>query len=194
MAVAGSGQAAVIGRAFATPLSARVTDSFGNPLAGVSVIFAAPSSGPGGSFTGSAVVTTDPAGLATAPPLLANQTLGGFSVTASLDALSAAFALTNVLPSGQPSRAQLSAKVARGLATLTAAVSGAFTTPTGRVLFYEVLHGKRKLLGAAVLRGGRATLRAALPAGRDPLLAVYGGDGVYAGSQAALTVTVPPVA
>jgi hypothetical protein len=71
-------------------------------------------------------------------------------------------------------------------------VSGVpLVTPTGRVLFYAVVHGKRKLLGSAVLRGGRATLRASLLPGRDQLLALYAGDAVYARSQIAISVSVP---
>jgi hypothetical protein len=78
---------------------------------------------------------------------------------------------------------------------LTAVVRGVpMVTPMGRVLFSAVVHGRRRVLGSAVLRGGRATLRSILPAGRDHLLAVYGGDGVYAGSRAAISVTVPPTA
>lgn len=92
-AVAGGGQYAVLGQPFATPLSVRVVDAAGDPLAGVTVAFAAPTSGsaptatfPGGGAT--AAVPTDAGGVATAPPLRAAGTYGAFTVTATVAGLS----------------------------------------------------------------------------------------------------------
>ena len=48
----GSPQSATVNTAFASPLVATVTDQFGNPVAGVSVTFAAPASGPSATFPG----------------------------------------------------------------------------------------------------------------------------------------------
>ncbi|HWS71259.1 MAG TPA: hypothetical protein VN605_04065, partial [Thermoanaerobaculia bacterium] len=92
---AGTPQSAAINTAFTTALVARVVDAGNNPLAGVSVTFAAPASGASGSFAASATVLTDAAGLATAPAFTANGTAGSYNVTATAGALSANFALTN---------------------------------------------------------------------------------------------------
>src|SRR5947209_7183029 len=78
--VAGNNQSAAVGTAFATALQAVVTDSFGNVIPGVSVTFAAPASGAGGSFAGSATVTTDARGVATAPAFTANTIAGSYNV------------------------------------------------------------------------------------------------------------------
>jgi len=59
--LAGSGQLAVVNRAIAVPPTARVTDQFGNPVAGVAVTFSVLVGG--GSITG-AVVTSGPNGAA----------------------------------------------------------------------------------------------------------------------------------
>src|SRR5262249_43943568 len=69
-ATAGSGQSATVNTAFTNALQATVTDSFGNPVPGVPVTFAAPGSGASGTFPGgvrSVIVTTNASGLATAP-------------------------------------------------------------------------------------------------------------------------------
>jgi hypothetical protein len=81
---AGSGQHAKVGTAYVGQLQVVVTDRFGNLLSGVPVTFKLPSTGAGGTFTGSnptqAVVNTDTSGVATAPVLTANSTPGAFSV------------------------------------------------------------------------------------------------------------------
>jgi adhesin/invasin len=94
-AISGSGQSAVVGAAFATPLQVKFTDAFGNPISGASVMFSAPGSGATGSFSGNATVTTDASGVATAPSFTAGHVAGGYTVTASIGSLAAGFALTN---------------------------------------------------------------------------------------------------
>jgi uncharacterized protein (TIGR03437 family) len=108
-AFAGTPQSAVVATAFATALQAKVTDSFGNPLAGVSVTFTAPGSGASGTFGGSATVSTNASGIATAPGFTANTAAGAYSATASAGVLTATFSLTNlpgapvnIVPSGTP--------------------------------------------------------------------------------------------
>jgi Big-like domain-containing protein/VCBS repeat protein/glucodextranase-like protein/putative Ig domain-containing protein len=94
----GSAQSAAPGAAYATALTAIVRDAGGLPLHGVVVTFRAPSSGASGSFPGGvriAQVATNATGVATAPLFKANATTGAFSVTASVGALNATFALTN---------------------------------------------------------------------------------------------------
>jgi hypothetical protein len=97
----GTPQNALVGAAFAMALKATVLDQSGNPLGGVHVTFAAPSSGASGTFTGgqtSVMETTGSNGVATAPAFVANATAGSYTVTASVAGVStpAAFHLTNV--------------------------------------------------------------------------------------------------
>jgi hypothetical protein len=96
-ASAGTPQSATVGTAFGTALQATVTDAFGNVVPGVTVTFAAPSTGASGSFAGGVnTATTDTHGVATAPAFTANATAGGYTVQATAAGLTAAnFALTN---------------------------------------------------------------------------------------------------
>ncbi len=100
-AFSGTPQAATVSQPFPVPLKARVTDTSGNTISGVPVVFAvAGASGPGGTFAGPATVPTDTLGIATAPPLTANGTAGSFVVTATAAGVAspAVFTLIN-LPS-----------------------------------------------------------------------------------------------
>jgi adhesin/invasin len=96
-AIGGAGQNTVIGTAFAVPLAASVTDAYGNPVAGIPVLFAAPASGASAAFAALPMALTNAQGIATAPPLLANHGRGAFSVTATAlgVAASTVFPLTN---------------------------------------------------------------------------------------------------
>ena len=87
--------------AFASPLSARVSDGAGNPVAGASVTFTLPASGPSATFPGgalTAVAATDVSGIATSPILTANGVQGSFTATAAAAGVTGAvqYALTNV--------------------------------------------------------------------------------------------------
>jgi hypothetical protein len=97
-AVAGQSQQATVATRYAKPLQVKVTDAAGKPIAGVTVVFAVPGSGPSGVFAGSASVATDPNGVATAPALTANGQAGDFGVTAAVSGVStpASFSLTNL--------------------------------------------------------------------------------------------------
>jgi hypothetical protein len=94
---AGTPQSATVSTAFATALQATVKDAGGNLLSGVSVTFVAPASGASATFGGSATVTTNASGVATAPALTANSQAGTYSVTASAAGVTtpANFSLTN---------------------------------------------------------------------------------------------------
>ncbi len=96
-ATGGTPQSAIVNTAFTAALQAVVKDGSGNPLSGVSVTFAAPSSGASAAFGGSATVTTNTSGVATAPTLTANGQAGGYAVTASVAGVTtpASFSLTN---------------------------------------------------------------------------------------------------
>ena len=96
----GSSQSTPVGTAFSTALKALVTDLNGNAVANAVVTFTAPSSGASGTFPGSnlsATATTNSNGIATAPTFTANNTPGGYTVTASVLGVSgtANFSLTN---------------------------------------------------------------------------------------------------
>jgi hypothetical protein len=96
-AVAGTSQQATVATRYAKALQVKVTDAAGDPIAGVTVVFAVPGNGPSGVFAGPAAVATDPNGVATAPALTANTVAGTFTVTASVAGLAtpAKFTLTN---------------------------------------------------------------------------------------------------
>lgn len=99
----GTPQSAGIGTAFSVALGASILDAESNPVPGIPVTFTAPTSGATGTFVGGqSVVTTitDSTGLATAPTLTANGTLGSYTVTATSSAVqaTATFSLTNRQP------------------------------------------------------------------------------------------------
>jgi hypothetical protein len=81
--VDGNNQSATVGTGFGSALQVKFTDSFGNPVPGVSVTFSSPASGPGITFGGSATVVSNTSGFATSPVITANGKAGSFTVTAS---------------------------------------------------------------------------------------------------------------
>jgi protocatechuate 3,4-dioxygenase beta subunit len=86
----GGGQSTSVNARFGAPLVARVLDSTGQPVHGVTVTFVVTtgSSGASASFLGGNVqasVTTDADGVASSPPLLANALPGSFSASAGVD-------------------------------------------------------------------------------------------------------------
>ncbi len=98
-------QSVAVNSAFA-PLGATVLDSNNNPLEGVVVTFAAPTSGASGTFatnpiSATATATTGANGVATAPAFTANSTAGSYTVTATTGSLGPAnFNLTNTALTG----------------------------------------------------------------------------------------------
>lgn len=95
----GASQSATTGTRFAIGLAVTISDAHGNHDAGVAVTFAAPSSGPGGRFSGGrteVTVRTTASGIAVAPPFTANGEVGGYVVTARVHGVRpVAFALVN---------------------------------------------------------------------------------------------------
>ena len=90
----GSGQHAAGGTAFG-PISVTVTEG-GTALPGAIVTFTAPTSGPSGTFAGSAIVSANASGVATAPIFTANFQAGSYSVRAAASAtLSTTIPLVN---------------------------------------------------------------------------------------------------
>ncbi len=94
-------EAATVGTRFPVRLAVSVDDTYGNPVTGAVVMFAAPLRGPGGRFGSHRArivrVRTDATGVAVAPPFVANRRAGGYVVRARVRGLarSAAFALVN---------------------------------------------------------------------------------------------------
>jgi CubicO group peptidase (beta-lactamase class C family) len=87
VATGGSGQEARVDTTFEEPMEVRVTDVYGAPVDNAEVTFAAPASGPGGSFAGgqtTVTVATGPDGVAIAPAFTADGTPGSYAVTASV--------------------------------------------------------------------------------------------------------------
>ncbi len=82
-ALSGGGQSALPNAAFAAPLRTAVTDAYGNGVAGVTVTFSAPASGPSAAFGGPTTVATDASGVATSPALTANGQEGHYTISAS---------------------------------------------------------------------------------------------------------------
>ncbi len=93
----GSPQNTIIGTPFGTALQVSVVDDAGNPVANIPVTFAAPATGPTGTFNALTTVPTDALGIATAPTLTANHILGTFTVSATVGGVAspAGFILTN---------------------------------------------------------------------------------------------------
>lgn len=96
---AGMSQSATVLTNLGTDLQVVVKDADGNPVAGVTVTFAAPGSGASGSFgTGQSIQeVTDGTGTATAGTFTANSVAGSYVVTATAPGVTTAanFALSN---------------------------------------------------------------------------------------------------
>ncbi len=127
MATAGSGQSAPVNTAFASPLKATVTDQFGNPVPGATVVFTAPASGPSGTFangTPTETDTTDATGVANSSIFTANTQAGRYTVTASTAGVAGptSFSLTNT--AGGPASIRAS-----GGTPQSATVNTAFASP-----------------------------------------------------------------
>ena len=104
-ATGGTPQSAAVGANFAAPLVATVRDGGGNPVAGATVTFTAPATGPSGTFAGGVnTATTNASGVATSAVFRANGTVGSYTVIASVAGVGtpATFALTNT--TGSPAQ------------------------------------------------------------------------------------------
>ncbi len=95
-ALSGTPQSTSAGTAFATALTAKVTDAGNNPLAGFSVNFTAPSSGAGAALSSPSAIT-NASGIATVTAT-ANAIGGTYNVTAAIGGHTATFVLQNIAP------------------------------------------------------------------------------------------------
>ncbi|HET8893838.1 MAG TPA: hypothetical protein VFM96_07065 [Gaiellaceae bacterium] len=139
-ATEGGGQSVSVGATYASPLQVQVLDAGGNPVQGATVTFAVGTgaSGASASFAGGGAqvsVTTNSAGRATSPALVANASSGPFTAMASTTGLGtvATFALDNhaaALAISASSTAVVTATVGkRYAAPLQAQVRDAADTP-----------------------------------------------------------------
>ena len=134
-------QDAQVTKPFTTNLAATVTDAFNNPVGGVPVAFASPTTGASGAFpTGSitASASTNSSGVATAPTFTANSSTGIYTVTARATGVGAAasFALSNT--AGSPGTITVATGAAQSITvgksfpvSLTALVKDTGGNPVG---------------------------------------------------------------
>ena len=120
--VSGSPQSTVVGTAFGAQLLVAVTDTFGNPVGGVTVGFGVPATGASATL-GNAAPTTDAGGIA-GTSATAGFTSGAYPVAATVAGVAApaVFALDNT--PGAPASVAVSAGGAQ-----SASVSAAFGSP-----------------------------------------------------------------
>ena len=178
----GSGQSALIGAAFTNPLRILVSDSWGNPVSGITVSFTAPSTGASATLSTNGTVVTASDGTASLTAT-ANSAAGSYSVTARPDApsgVSASFALTNSQATPTVTLVPSPASpIAYGQAgtSLGATVTYTTGTPSGSVVFSD---GSTQLGSALPLSSGTATFAAQYYAvGTHTFKAAYGGDANY---------------
>ncbi|MGN6545179.1 MAG: dockerin type I domain-containing protein, partial [Aureliella sp.] len=107
--LSGANQSVIAQRALPVDFRIRVVDQFNNPVPGIQVTFAAPASGPSGSFAGglsSVTVTTSDTGEAIAPKFTTNDIAGQYAITVTVGAIVTTFAVTNLAP-GAPLELEL---------------------------------------------------------------------------------------
>ena len=138
----GASQSTPVGSAFPLQLAVTVQDSSKNPVVASPVTFSvvAPGAASGTfSTTGSTSTTvyTDSSGVAVAPPLIANDAVGGFAVTASVPGYTAVatFALVNDATATFSVQAVTPSLLVRGARDATLVVSGTGFTPGDEATF-----------------------------------------------------------
>ncbi|WP_157667482.1 choice-of-anchor U domain-containing protein [Comamonas serinivorans] len=124
----GANQAAPINTAYGQVFAVNVVDGQDKPVAGASVVFSLPASGPSASFGGGQVIVavpTDAGGSAMSPSFVANGQVGQFQAFASVEgaAQPVIFPLQN-LPAGGSPGTQFTGTTATGSGTVIANISG----------------------------------------------------------------------
>lgn len=199
IAPAGGGrQSASIGARYPGLLQARVTAKDGAPIPGLAVTFTLPEEGATGSFeTGAGtprvvVVETDAAGVATAPPVVANDVVGAFTATASVAGVSqpARFSLTNDPAATAtslwtvPANPSVTLEPVQFVAQVQQAPSTA-PTPIGVVVF--LLDGDQISVKPVDQLGSAISDPVALGTGAHAVRAVYFPNDQFRASQAAIS-------
>ena len=192
----GTPQSTTVATAYVNPLVALVTDAYGNPVPGVIVTFTADQAQvAGGSFLGgsfTATVTSNAAGLASAPTLTADTIAGSYTVTATaVGSLSAVFVLSNMAgPATQLAFAQAPGNASPGVAFLSQPVVALQDT-------YGNLATSSSGTVSLVITAGTGTSGAVLSCAANSVatasgLATFAGCSVnLAGSGYTLTATGP---
>jgi hypothetical protein len=166
----GTPQSATIDAPFAMPLQATVLDSGSNPISGVKVTFAAPTSGASANLS-SSTASTNSSGVASVTAT-ANSTAGGpYSVTASAAgvATQATFSLTNTPSAGPPSAVSVSPSSGSGTSQPFTFVA---TDPNGAAYLNDVY----MLLNPKVVTTNACEVRYYAPTGLLYLLSDNGGS------------------
>jgi hypothetical protein len=212
--VAGTPQSAKLDTPYATDLQVSISNSNACPvttgLAGLPVTFAAPSSGPSGTFASSGsnavLVGTNAAGVAAAPQFTANRLPGGFGVVASSDYGTVAFSLVNTA-SGVPAtispvRTSQSATVgSRYAEALQATIQDAGGNPVGGVQVVFTLGaggdtaggGGSAAAGASFSSGGTQATETTDSSGvaTSPSFTANGTAGKFTASAATVGIAEP---
>lgn len=177
--ISGSGQSAVIGAAFASPLAVKVVDPYNNVVPGATVVFTAPASAASASLSTPAVTAADGTTSVTAT---ANGTASAaaYTVTASASGAtaSASFSLTNNQHSTSLTVAPSSLALVYGQpVTVNASITPASvltSAPTGAVTFYD---GAAALAPTSTVASAAASYAIAVPTvGSHLYAAQYAGD------------------
>jgi hypothetical protein len=186
VATSGSGQSAPVNTQFASQLVATVKDASNVPVSGVFVTFTAPASGPSVTFStggNTATITTNAAGIATAPPMTANGSTGQYTVTASVTGLpSASFTLNNTSVS-LPAITVSNTNIGQNLqGTLTVTIPAA--APTGGLKITLTSGDASRLLV-----GGRASGQVTIPEGLTQITVAV--EGLASAGSTTLTASSP---
>jgi N-acetylneuraminic acid mutarotase len=199
--LSGNAQNTLVNTNYAQPLEVAVTDAYGNPIDGDTVVFTAPASGPDGTFSGSntATVPTDSLGMALAPTFTADGQGGSFSVTATAAGVGtpATFSETNLanlsLTTGMTNSLTVSPSTPSfgQLVSVTAQVGntslGSTATPNGG---FVIISDNGRQIGVALLSNGAATIQTTFTGGSQYLSATYTGSGNFEGSSTQTLTTL----
>jgi hypothetical protein len=137
---AGDNQATATNARFANALSVLVRDAGNAAIAGQVVTFTAPSIGASGTFSSglsTVQVSTNGAGISTAPAFVSNGFGGTYNVTARVGGITTRFTLTNSVPTGAP----VFTSVAPPNAKYGAAYSFAVSAAGDPTITYSMLDG-----------------------------------------------------
>lgn len=196
-ATAGSGQTMNPLGTFTAPLQVKVVDASGLPVNGATVTFTINAGTAPATFANGltmATATTNSGGIATSPSLIAGQTQGNFTVTATVAGLTvdpgnpttfAIFSETafgTILPAVTVTIAPPTPQYGQSVTvtvTLTASSLGILTNATGTVALYD----NGTSVGTDNLTNGTATITYAPSAGSHSLTAIYSGDTNFGSSN-----------
>jgi hypothetical protein len=200
IAALGAAQSAVVGMPFPEPLVVLVTDAFGNPVEGVEVDFAAPTTGATAILSATSVLT-DANGLAQVTAT-ANNVTGSYDITATVVGITppATFALTNRLDDGTTvtggSGDEQSALIGGAFAcALTVAVADANSAPLAGVAvdFVAPDTGASATLSNGIVSG--TTVRAITDAAGNAIVTATANDvpGDYVVTATLVDASAPSV-